>query len=97
MFEISQANDTVYYLLLLTVDANVNMDTFVGDGSAVVTFRENPEQGEHPFIAAQTTASTRTSGNDSAVYTSKADVMTSTGYVGPSDTYQESVLTTSVM
>jgi len=97
VFEISQANDTAYYPLLLTVDANVNMDTFVGDGSAVVTFRENPEQGEHPFIAAQTTASTRTVGNDSSVYTSKADVMTSTGYVGPSDTYQESVLTTSVM
>ncbi len=89
VFEIAPTESLAYYPMLLTIDANVNIDTFVGDGSAIVNFRENPESGKHPFVAAQSSVYT---GN-----TASSDLLGSTGNVGPTENFPETVLTTSVM
>jgi len=88
VFEIAPAG-TELYPLLQTVDATVNIDAYVGNGEAVVTFRSNPETGAHPFVAAQT-----------AVYTGYnrwANVLDTTGKIGPNGNFGEVVLNTTVL
>ncbi len=89
VFEIARPGDTEYYPLLQTVNAKVNIDAYVGSGEAVVTFRRNPEDGKHPFIAVQTTAYTG--------YGKFSNVLDTAGNVGPNSNFEEAVLTTSVM
>ncbi|MBE6930897.1 MAG: S-layer homology domain-containing protein, partial [Ruminococcaceae bacterium] len=48
-----------------------------------------PETGKHPFIAAQTTAYTG--------FGKRSNVLDTTGKIGPNSTFEEAVLTTSVM
>jgi len=88
VFEIA-AEGTNYYPLLQTVNAAVNIDAYVGNGEAVVTFRSNPEEGKHSFVAAQTTAYKD--------YGRPTNVLDTTGNIGPNSNFTETVLTTSVM
>ena len=89
VFEISQGNSTDYYPLLLTVDANVNEDTFVGSGEAIVNFRKNPESGAHPFIILQASLYTN--------YITPSNLLDYTGKAGPTDSLPEAQITTAVM
>lgn len=90
VFQIEQGSGTGYYPLLVTIiDANANEDAFVGSGEAIVSFRTNTENGEHPFIAAQI-------GNYSNAG-SITNLLGITGNVGPSDSASEANVTTVVM
>lgn len=81
VFQIEQGSGTGYYPLLVTIDANANEDAFVGSGEAIVSFRTNTENGEHPFIASQI-------GNYSNAG-SITNLLGITGNVGPSDSTSE--------
>lgn len=89
VFQIEQGSGTGYYPLLVTIDANANEDAFVGSGEAIVSFRTNTENGEHPFIASQI-------GNYSNAG-SITNLLGITGNVGPSDSASEANVTTVVM
>lgn len=84
-----ETGDSDYYPILYTVNATVNEESFVGNGEAIVSFRENTEAGKHPFIAAQ---SVYYSG-----YGTAASVLGSTEQIGPSSSLPEANLTTVVM
>lgn len=94
IFEISQGTDALeskYYPMLVTVDATLNLDAIVGSGEAIVNFRANPiaESGKHPFIIEQYLEYA-----DNGISSS---VLDRTGKIGPSDDFPEAVLTTTVM
>lgn len=89
VFEISQSGQTEYYPMLLTVNANVNEDDFVGSGEAIVNFRANTGSGKHPFVALQTVKY--------ANYGVAESILDESGKAGPSDSLPEATLTTAVM
>lgn len=82
-------DDTEFYPLLVSVNANANEDAFIGSGESVVSFRENTDEGKHPFIALQ---GLRYS-NQGVAY----DVLGTTDPIGPNDSLPEANLTTAVM
>ena len=89
VFEISQSGQTEYYPMLLTVNANVNEDDFVGSGEAIVNFRNNTGDGKHPFVALQTVKY--------ANYGVAESILDESGKAGPNDSLPEATLTTAVM
>ncbi|WP_454940853.1 S-layer homology domain-containing protein [Evtepia sp.] len=73
----------------MSIDATTNLENFVDRGESVITFRENPEEGEHPFIALQAVSY--------ANYSALTNVLDSTGKVGPSDSLPVANLSTAVL
>ncbi len=89
VFQIESKKYSYYYPMLHTVDATLNADTYVGSGSAIITFKENYSDKPHQFIAMQRSAYTG--------YAMKSDILGTSGRTGPNNNFQESSLTTSVM
>lgn len=89
VFQIEKAGDTGYYPLLVSIDATTNLENFVDRGESVITFRNNPEEGEHPFVALQAMTY--------ANYNALTNVLDSTGKVGPSDSLPLATLSTAVL
>ena len=89
MFQIEKKDNQEYYPVLFSVDGTVNEDAIVDAGEAVVTFRENDLNAPRPFIAAQNVRYSN--------YGTAQSLLGSTGYVGPSDSCEESIVTTDVM
>lgn len=89
VFQIEKADDTEYYPLLVSIDATTNLENFVDRGESVIAFRQNPEEGEHPFVALQAVTY--------ANYNALTNVLDSTGKVGPSDSLPVATLSTAVL
>ncbi len=89
VFEISQKDAATYYPMLLTINANVNEEDFVGNGEAIVNFRKNTGSDKQPFIILQTVKY--------ANYGVAESILDESGKAGPSDSLPEATLTTAVM
>ena len=79
------------YPLFLRVDANLNLEDIAATGDSVVAWEENESGQKGPYVAQQTL---KYSASASA---NVADVRKSTGSVGPSTTFPNAWLTTTVM
>ena len=84
-------NDASHYPIMLRVDANLNLDDIAATGDSIVAWEENASTQASPFVAQQTL---KYSASASA---NVADVRKSTGSVGPSTTFPNAWLTTTVM
>ena len=80
-----------HYPLLVRMDATMNAKDVAATGDSIVFWEENETGAAHPFIIAQ---NLRYSASPGA---SVADVRKSTGNVGPSTTFPDAWLTTTVM
>ena len=85
-----------YQPILLRVDASLNSDDVTASGDKIVAWEENPNKTGStytaaPFVAMQTI---QYSEKDTAA---RADVRRSTGNVGPSTTFPQAWMTTTVM
>lgn len=84
-------SDTDYYSMLLRVDATLNAKDVAATGQSIAVWEKNEQTSAQPFIAMQTIQYSQ-----SATAT-PADVRKGTSYVGPSTTFPEAWLTTTVM
>lgn len=84
-------NDASHYPLFLRVDANLNLDDIAATGDSIVAWEKNESGQKGPYVAQQTL---KYSASASA---NVADVRKSTGSVGPSTTFPNAWLTTTVM
>ena len=82
---------TSHYPLLVRMDATMNAKDVAATGDSIVFWEKNETGAAHPFIIAQ---NLRYSASPGA---SVADVRKSTGNVGPSTTFPDAWLTTTVM
>lgn len=79
-----------YYPVFLRVDANLNTADVAATGDSIVALTKT-DKGEIPFIAAQTLKYSNTP------TASVGDIRNVTSYVGPSTTFPEAWITTTVM
>ncbi|HIR91683.1 MAG TPA: S-layer homology domain-containing protein [Candidatus Limicola stercorigallinarum] len=89
VFQIEMDGGTDYLPMMLQINGTTNEHAVVGSGETVATFRQNEEQGKHPFIMYQV-----------GVYGANGaprDVLDYTGKIGPTDDFTEASLTAMVM
>ena len=93
IFQLDYGNgsDASYYPLFLRVDANLNLDDIAATGDSIVAWEENESGQKGPYVAQQTLKYSQSASAN------VADVRKSTGSVGPSTTFPNAWLTTTVM
>jgi len=89
--EYGDGSSAAYYPLFLRVDASLNLDDIAASGDSIVAWETNESKVKRPFIAQQTLK------YSPSANANVADIRKSTGNVGPSDTFPNAYLTTSVM
>jgi len=89
VFQLEAGSDALYPVIH-TINASMNQDAYVNSGSAVVSFRANPDGDmRQPFIAAQ-----------QSIYTGfgyPSNILGHTGKLGPNDNLPEAAVHTVVM
>ena len=93
MFLLKHGNqdDTSHFPLMLRVDATLNMEDIAATGDSIVAWESNDADGAVPFVSQQTIQY-----KDSPT-ASVGDVRKSTGSIGPSDTFPNAYLSSTVM
>ena len=84
-------NDTSHFPLMLRVDATLNMEDIAATGDSIVAWESNDAGKAVPFVSQQTIQY-----KDSPT-ASVGDVRKSTGSIGPSDTFPNAYLNSTVM
>ena len=84
-------DDTSHFPLMLRVDATLNMEDIAATGDSIVAWEKNDADGAVPFVSQQTIQY-----KDSPT-ASVGDVRRSTGSIGPSDTFPNAYLSSTIM